>query len=226
MNDNYRNFFGFQSEPFPPDIDAGDILETKQVVGTRNRFDYAVNLGGVAVITGEIGSGKTTALRFAISKLHPSSYRTFYITATTGSILELYRLFLNELGIDVASHSRAGMVKRIKAEILEISRSKKIKTIVVIDEASLLRLEVFGELHTLCQFEMDTKPFLPMILVGQSNLIDKLRYPGSKPLASRVVGRGHLEGGDRKLMELYLMHHLNLAGIESQLGTNILKGTL
>ncbi len=56
-----------------------------------------------------------------------------------------------------------------------------------IDEASLLRLEVFVELHTLCQFEMDSKPCLPMVLSGQTHLIDNLRYPGPLPLASRKV---------------------------------------
>jgi len=217
MNNNYGNFFGFKSKPFPSDIDAADILKTDQVAATCNRFNYAVDLGAVAVITGEIGSGKTTALRYAVAKLHPSAYKIFYITATTGSILELFRLFLNELGIDTASHSRAAMIKRIQTEILEISRSKKIKTVVVIDEASLLRLEVFSELHTLCQFDMDTKPILPIILVGQSNLTDKLLYPGSQQLASRVVGRGHLEGSDRKAMEQYLAHHLDLAGVQAGL---------
>ncbi len=217
MNDNYRQFFGFKSEPFPTDMDAADILETSQVVQTRDRFDYAVNLGAVAVITGEIGSGKTTAVRYAVSKLHPSAYKPFYITATTGSILELFRLFLNELGIETAGHSRAAMIKRIKTEIVELCRGKKLKTVLVIDEASLLRLEVFCELHTLCQFDMDTKPFLPMILVGQSNLTDKLLYPGSQPLASRVVGRGHLEGVERRMMEQYLVHHLDLTGAQTQL---------
>ena len=75
-----------------------------------------------------------------------------------------------------------------------------------------LRLEVFSEIHTLCQFELDSKPWLPIILAGQSHLIDKLMYPGSRPLASRIVARSHLEGADRKQMESYLAHHLKLAG--------------
>ena len=85
------------------------------------------------------------------------------------------------------------------------------------DEASLLRLEVFVELHTLCQFEMDSKPWLPIVLAGQSNLLDSLMYPGSMPLASRVVAKSHFVGIDREQMKDYLLHHLKIAGIKNML---------
>ncbi len=89
--------------------------------------------------------------------------------------------------------------------------------VLVVDEASLLRLEVFAELHTLCQFEMDSKPYLPLVLAGQSNLIDKLAYPGSLPLASRVVAKSHFVGADRDQLQGYLQHHLSIAGIKNML---------
>ena len=118
----------------------------------------------------------------------------------------IYRLILAELGITAAGISRAAMCRRIKHEILE-SAGKKINTVLVVDEASLLRLEVFCELHTLCQFEMDSKPFLPLVLAGQSNLVDSLMYPGSMPLASRVVAKSHFVGVDREEIQAYLLHH-------------------
>ena len=87
----------------------------------------------------------------------------------------------------------------------------------VIDEASLLRIEVFAELHTICQFEKDSKPWLPIILAGQNNLIDNLTYRTSQPLASRIVAKSHLEGVDLKGMEKYLQHHLSIAGVDQML---------
>jgi general secretion pathway protein A len=59
--------------------------------------------------------------------------------------------------------------------------------VIIIDEASLLRIEVFAQLHTIGQFDMDSKPLLPLILAGQNNLLDKLMYITSRPLASRVM---------------------------------------
>ena len=94
---------------------------------------------------------------------------------------------------------------------------KKMKTVLIVDEASLLRLDVFSELHTICQFDQDSKPYLPLILAGQNNLVDKLLYRDSQPLASRIVARSHLEGINRHDMEQYLRHHLAVAGVKKNL---------
>jgi len=217
MKETYRTFFGLEREPFPTDPGIGDILVTEDIKGVCSRFEYAVRLGAVALLTGEIGSGKSTALRYAINGLHPSEYRTITITAVAGSILEMYRMFLAELGIETASSSRAFLLGAIRKEVARLVCEKKMKLVLVVDEASLLRLEVFAELHTLCQFDLDSKPWLPIVFAGQSYLIDKLMYPGSKPLASRIVARSHLEGADRSQMESYILHHLKLAGIQKNL---------
>jgi len=186
------------------------------LAAAKSRFEYATSLGSVYLVTGEIGSGKSTAIRYLLSQLHPSEYKLIYVTATTGSILELYRQIMAQLGMQLAGTSRAVMTERIKREILDLI-SKKINALLVIDEASLLRLEVFVELHTLCQFEMDSKPYLPLVLAGQSNLIDKLMYPGSMPLSSRVVAKSHFIGAERDLLESYLSHHLTIAGMDTML---------
>lgn len=173
MNENYRAFFGFETEPFGSDIALSDILVTDDLAGVSDRIAYAVRLGGAALVTGDIAGGKSTALRYAGGRLHPSEYQVMYVTASSGSILELYRQVLSELGVDTSSFSRAVLTGRIKREIAERAQNKKMKAVLVIDEASLLRLKVFRELHTLAQFNQDTSPWLPLILAGQSNLIDE-----------------------------------------------------
>jgi len=94
---------------------------------------------------------------------------------------------------------------------------KKKKIVLVIDEASLLRLDVFAELHTLTQFDNDSKPFLPLVLAGQANLVDNLKFRNSMPLASRVIARCHLQGAKQEGMEEYLLHHLTIAGVHKNL---------
>jgi type II secretory pathway predicted ATPase ExeA len=217
MNNNYRSFFGLKKEPFGSDLKTSEILETDELKSVTKRLDYAVRLGSAALVTGEIGSGKSTALRFSSEKLHPSEYETFYVTATSGSILELYRQITAEMGIYQSSNSRAVMTQLIKNEIKELVDGKKMKVVLIIDEASLLRIEVLSELHTLCQFHKDSKPWLPLVLAGQSTLIDKMMYRASAPLASRIVARSHMEGLDRQGMLQYLEHHLSLAGVKTNL---------
>jgi type II secretory pathway predicted ATPase ExeA len=217
MNENYRTFFGFAKEPFTSDLTLKEILQTEELMGMQKRFDYTLRLGGIGLVTGEIGSGKSTALRYASGKLHPSEYQTFYVIASSGSIMELYRQIATELGISKTTSSKAVITALIRKEVAEWVQAKKIKVALIIDEASLLRLEVFAELHTICQFDKDSKPWLPLILAGQSTLIDKLTYRTSAPLASRIIARSHLEGLDRQGMEKYLKHHLKLAGVKNNL---------
>jgi len=217
MNQTYKRFFGFTKTPFTADIEWEEILVTDDIQEVSDRFEYTIHLGAIAVITGEVGSGKSTALRWAIHKLHPSEYKVLWITANSGSILEFYRQMLTELELEKTSNSKAVMTRMIKARVLDLVKEKRQKPVLVIDEASLFRLEVFAELHTICQFECDSKPWLPIVLVGQNNLLDKLQYRGSAPLASRVVARSHLDASNRKEMETYLSHHLAIAGVKTDL---------
>jgi type II secretory pathway predicted ATPase ExeA len=217
MNPNYRLFFELQKEPFASDIEKEHILVTDGLTGIKERIHYAMRSGAVALITGEIGSGKSTALRYVTESLHPSEHLCLYVTATSGSILELYRQILGVLGINNRGISRALMLQTIRSQVTELTSAKKLKVLLVIDEASLLRTEVFAELHTLLQFEKDAKPFLPLVLAGQNNLIDSLSYRPAMPLASRVVARSYLEGVNLQLMQQYIAHHLAIAGVEQNL---------
>ncbi len=220
MKDSYRTFYGFNKAPFGTDIRASDILKTPELTDVQERFGYVIGMGAIGLVTGEVGSGKTTALRYALDQLHPSEYRTLYITASSGSIMEFYRQFVDALDIHLTSNSKTVMVSVIKKEIVDYIHEKKMKIVLVVDEASLLRLEVFAELHTICQFEKDSKPWLPIILAGQNSLVDKLTYRDSRPLASRVVAKSHLQGVDLQGMVAYLQHHLTLCGIDRMLFEN------
>lgn len=210
----YLLFFGLKRTPFAADIELKHILETPDLTATADRLEYAVGLGAMAMITGEVGAGKSTAIRWYAGKLHPSSHKLLWITATSGSILEFYRQLLAELDIQTASSSKAVLTRLIKEQIIDLARNKKLQPVLVIDEASLLRLDVFAELHTITQFEGDSKPWLPIILVGQNNLADNLLYRTAIPLTSRIVTRYHFKNVDRQALADYLLHHLKIAGLK------------
>jgi general secretion pathway protein A len=137
VKSKYKQFFGFEKEPFSADIAIKEIMQTNELSAAKNRFEYATDLGAVYLLTGEIGSGKSTTIRYLLSQLHPSEYKMIYVTATTGSILELYRLIMGQLGMKLAGMSRAAMTGQIKHEVLELINGKKKNTVLVIDEASL-----------------------------------------------------------------------------------------
>jgi len=213
---SYRQFFGLAREPFSADLDLDEIMQTEDIVGVSQRLDYVIRLGGIGLVTGEVGAGKSTALRWATGQLHPSGHKILWITATSGSILEVYRQLLAELDINTAASSRAVLTRMIRQQIIDLAVIKKQHPLLVIDEASLLRLDVFAELHTLTQFQGDSKPWLPMILAGQNNLADNLLYRTAVPLASRIVAKSHLKAVAREGMEQYILHHLAVAGIKKE----------
>jgi type II secretory pathway predicted ATPase ExeA len=215
MSAAYRNFFGFSREPFSSDLEIENIIQTPEIKAAYDRFEYTVKLGAIALVTGEIGAGKSTALRWIVAQLHPSCYRPIWITASSGSILEVYRQILAEFEVKTATSSRATLTGMIRKQISELAQNRKLQPVLIIDEASLLRLEVFAELHTISQFAGDSKPWLPIILIGQNNLADNLLHRTATPLASRIVARSHLESVNREKMDAYLIHHLSIAGLKN-----------
>lgn len=213
---SYRTFFGFQNEPFCQEIRIEDLYPLPGLKAATERFMYALELGAVSIVTGDVGSGKSTALRYAASRLHPSRYKVVSLVGSTGSIIDIMRLICAGFDAEGYSNSLAKLIRILRAAIVEVAQRKQ-TPVLIIDEASLLRLEIFSQLHTLSQFDMDSKPIMPMVLAGQNNLIDKLMFHTSRPLASRVIGRSHMDGLKLKDMAGYIRHHLEIAGVKEQL---------
>jgi general secretion pathway protein A len=211
-----KHFFGLTKEPFSQNIKLDDLYILPGLKPLIQRFEYAVKIGAISLITGEVGSGKSTSLRLACSKLHPSRYRIIPLVGTPGSMIELLRQFLLNFGEEIRTFQSSLIMKKVRDIVLDIASRKQVP-VLVIDEAHLLKKEVFDQLHTLCQFDFDSNPIMPMILCGQDQLIDKLITLSAKPLASRIVGRSHMDSLQLKDMKGYIEHHLQLAGVEKSL---------
>jgi type II secretory pathway predicted ATPase ExeA len=205
------NAFGLSREPFPQDIPVDQLYPLPGLKAFRRRFEYALGLPAVTVITGDVGSGKSTSLRAATAPLHPAQYVVLSIVATTGGILELLRQICLELGAPPLSNSTSKLMRTIRDSLRSIVEKRQV-ALLVIDEAHLMRLEVFAQLHTLAQMPFDQKSLMPLVLSGQNTLVDKLLFHTSKPFASRVVGRTHLDPLKLDDMKAYLLHHLQIAG--------------
>lgn len=213
---SYNAYFGFKTEPFSSEISSKNLLKLPSMVSVKERFDYVMS-GGVFIITGEVGSGKSTSLRWSQGQYHPSQYLFLNITATGGSLIEFYKQLCWELDVEAKTGSRVGILKSFKNTIREIATTKKQKIIIIIDEAHLLRVDIFAELHTITQFDNDSKNLFSLVLAGQPNLLEKLTYRSSAPIASRVISRTHLSHLNQEQMAVYLEHHLTVAGVKKQL---------
>ena len=213
----YNEYFGMKKEPFADDINDKDLLQLPGTLSVKQRIDYILNMGGVMVVTGDVGSGKSTALRWSLKQYHKSEINCYYITANSGSTNELYKQLCWSIPLNINSGSKSLLLREFKSAIADATEQNKNKTIVIIDEASLLRADVFSELHTINQFDFDSKKIFSLVLVGQNSLLDKLKYRTSAPLASRVITRAHLSSINEEQMEDYINHHLKVSGIKSKL---------
>jgi general secretion pathway protein A len=209
-------FFGFHREPFAADLKPQELFPLPGLQPFLERFDYAVRHAMISVVIGDVGSGKSTSLRYAVSRLHAAEYRVLSLVATSGSLSELYRQLCTALGVENPSSSRSYLTRTLHRLLFDIVAKKQLP-LLVLDEAHLLRLDVFAELHTLAQLDFDSQPVLPIIFSGEDHLVDKLLYHTSRPLASRVLGKTRLQALDRQQMAAYLEHHLRLVGAQGDL---------
>jgi general secretion pathway protein A len=203
-------------EPFGSDIPVDKLFPLPRLTPFVERFEYAISLGASTVITGEVGTGKSTSLRYAASRLHPSEYRLLFVIATTGSMVELLRQICFAFGAPPSFSSSAKLYHLVR-ELLQGVAEKKQIPLLIIDEAHLLRTEVFAQLHLISQHLFDSRSLLPIVLSGQPILTDKLLYHPCRPFASRVVGRTDLLALQLEDMKGYLRYHLELAGATKEL---------
>jgi general secretion pathway protein A len=214
--DSIRHHFGFKKDPFPQNVPVKDLFPLPALIPLKQRVSFAVDQKAISVITGDVGSGKSTALRYVASTFHSSEYELITIVGGNYSPMELYRQILLNFGVNYMSFQVSMMVAKIRELILEIA-SRKVTPVLVVDEAHLLKRAVFTQLHTLAQFEFDSRPVMPMILCGQDLLLEHLMANAVRPLSSRVLGRNHLEALKREVMEEYLNHHISLAGCTTKI---------
>ena len=162
-------YHGLKRFPFDKNIKSADILETEPQRECAARLDFIKRRGGIMLLVGDPGVGKTLALRRFCDSLNENIYRAVYTPLSTLRGADLLRHINDRLGLPNRA-SKAAVYGQIQQEILD-SREQRGRTVVlIIDEANLLRLDVFAQLHTIAQFELDSKPILPIILSGQNNL--------------------------------------------------------
>ena len=208
----YRQHFGLARLPFEPPADSSELFPSAATLETESRLKHLLDLRGIGLLTGEPGSGKTSACRRVTDQLHPGLYRICYLTLTTGTVIDTYQVVGWALGLETPRY-RAPASRVIRNEIQRLCEAKQLPVLIV-DEAHHLRHEVLEELRLLTSFGMDAERCLCLLLVGQSELRQRVAMAHHEALAQRIVVRYHLRGLQRDELEPYLQHALQLAGCE------------
>jgi len=209
----YLRHFAFTRLPFETLAETDELFESSARREAEARLGHLVDLRGIGMLTGEVGSGKTTVCRHLTAQLHPGLYRVHYVSLTTGNVLDMYKSIAWEIGIAV-ERSRSSAHHAIRTEITRLANEAKQLPVLVVDEAHHLRNDVLEDLRLLTNFAMDSEQRLCLVLVGLTELRRRLSMAVHESLSQRLVVRHHLSGLDRDEVDAYIKHRLRLSGCE------------
>jgi type II secretory pathway predicted ATPase ExeA len=207
----YQEFYGFTRLPFERDIPPDDLFASQPQQEMAARLTYLLRQRGMGLVTGDVGAGKSTAIRAFTARLDANRYYVVYLSNPTVGVSGLYRDILTALHRE-PPFSRPRQVAAIRAAFVELAESKRRFPLLVIDEAHLLPSPAFEQFRLLIADQMDSQSLAALILVGQPNLRDLLRLSSNQAFYQRLSVRYHLPPLDLQNCLAYIRHHLQLAG--------------
>jgi general secretion pathway protein A len=207
----YLQFYGLREAPFSPTPDPKFLFQS-----TRHREALAQLLYGVRerkgfiVLTGEIGTGKTTLLRTLLSRLDRDTH-VAYIHNSALEIEGLLEYMLQDWGLKSNATTHAQRLFELNEFLIEQHR-QGLSPVLVIDEAQNLSLATLEAVRLLSNFETTNQKLMQILLVGQPELRDKLNTADLRQLKQRIGLRCHIGPLSPEETRLYIRHRLRIAG--------------
>jgi putative secretion ATPase (PEP-CTERM system associated) len=215
----YEKFYGFREKPFQIVPNPAYLYKSPKHEAALTYLEYGVaeNVGFI-LLTGEIGSGKTTLVQYILSRLDAST-EAAVVFNTNVSADELLGLILEEFEIPRASQDKAALLNALNQFLIDRYAQRK-RVILIIDEAQNLSEKALEEVRMLSNLQSEDQNLLQIMLVGQPELVAKLKQPALRQFAQRIAASYHLTGLDREETGAYIAHRLVKAGGRPELFTS------
>ncbi len=211
----YLQHFGLEQQPFQLTPDADFLYLSKAHARAKSYMEYTVwNRDGFVVITGEIGSGKTTLIQQLLRSVN-EDVLIARIYQTQLNEIEFFQAILLELGLEAFNAGKVELISILNKFLVEQYAHGR-QVILIIDEAQNLSKRVLEELRMLTGMETEQERILNLILVGQLELKNLLDAPGMEQLVQRIRFRFHLSALDKDDIDHYINHRLEIAGLQKK----------
>lgn len=212
MEKLYADFFGLTDRPFTLLPDPAFLYWTKAHRNAYTILEYGIlSRAPITVITGEIGSGKTTLVQQLLRSIE-DDVTIGLISNAQGGRGELLQWVLNALAVQVPRGASYVQKFQMLQDFLIAEYSANRRVILIFDEAQNLSMESLEELRMLTNINANKDELIQLILVGQPELRDMIRSPRMKQLAQRVAASFHLPAMDAATVRHYIRHRLRVAG--------------
>jgi len=207
----YERHFGFTEKPFNLTPDPRYLFLSPKHQEAYANLEFGVReRNGFLLLTGEVGTGKTTLVRHFLAQLGPD-VRTAVILYPALSAGELFHAILQDLEVPFAGGSLKDAVDTLANALIE-AKALHLKVVVLIDEAQNLKPHVLEQLRLLSNLETEREKLITLVLVGQPELRDLLDQKALRQLSQRITSRSHLEPLTVDETRKYVKHRLLVAG--------------
>ena len=212
----FEAYFGMTKTPFSRNLPTSELYDSQSMLEIISRLNYAAERQLFAVVTGECGTGKTTTIRKLRDTLDSAKYEIMYLADSKLTPRHFYKGLLEQLGCEAKFYR--GDAKRQLHKEVELMQLIHHKTpVIIVDEAHLLDKEMLEEVRFLLNFKMDAQSPMSLILVGQSELWERLNMQSYAAIKQRIDINCRFERMDRSVMDAYIKRHLVYSGLENDI---------
>lgn len=206
----YNDYYHFFEEPFNVTSDPEFFFPSARHNEAFSHLIYGIQQRkGILVVTGEIGTGKTTVCRTLLGRLN-KNIKTALVLNPYFSELQLLQFIVKDLGIPGTFHNKLKLVSALNEFLLEQS-SLGNNVAIIIDEAQNLKISQLEQIRLLSNLETEKEKLLQIILVGQPELLEKLKLSSLRQLTQRISVRYHILPLEKNEVSEYIKHRIRVA---------------
>ncbi len=206
----YNEFYNFKESPFNVTSDPEFFYSSKRHAEAFSHLIYGITQRkGIIVMTGEIGTGKTTLCRTLLNHLD-QKIKTAFILNPRFSDIQLLQMIVSDLGISGEFKNKFALITALNEFLIQETNAGN-NVVIIIDEAQNLGVPQLEQIRLLSNLETEKQKLLQIILVGQPELDEYLKLPELRQLNQRVTVRYHIPPLDQAELETYIYHRLKIA---------------
>lgn len=209
----YQEFYGLHGKPFQLSPDVRFFFPSREHKRALSFLEYGLGQGdGFIVITGDVGTGKTTLVHALVDTLDPRETLVSTVVTTQLEEDDLLNLVAANFGLKVAAGGSKALLLRDLEQLFIQQNEEGRRVLLIVDEAQNLSKAAVEELRMLSNFQSEGRPLLQVFLLGQEEFRATLLSPGFEQLRQRVIATYHLNPLDEAETRTYIEHRLSTVG--------------